>query len=71
VSWGALHWGFQTMGLPGKEVSLSVEHQGRPLGRYVLVAEPGVPVNPDALIAAVALADQAGAALAAQNAEHP
>jgi K+-sensing histidine kinase KdpD len=68
VSWGALRWGFQTMGLPGKEVSLSVEHQGRPLGRYVLLGEPGVPVNPDALIAAVALADQAGAALAARHA---
>ncbi len=68
VSWGALRWGFQTMGLPVKEVSLSVEHQGRPLGRYVLLGEPGVPLNPDALIAAVALADQAGAALAAQHA---
>jgi hypothetical protein len=66
VSSGALRWGFHAMGLPTKEVSLVVEHQGRPLGRLVLLAEPGARVTADQLVAAVALADQAGAALAIQ-----
>jgi hypothetical protein len=67
VSWGALRWGFDTMGLPAEEVTLVVEHQGRPLGRYVLLAEPGTRVAQDQLVAAVALADQVGAALALQT----
>ena len=67
VTWGSLHWGFATMGLPSKEVSLVVQHQGLPLGRYVLIAEPGTGVTADQLLTAVALADQAGAALAAQG----
>jgi len=66
VSWGAIRWGFRTMGFPTKEVSLVVEHQSRPLGRYVLVAEPGARVTEDQLLASIALADLAGAALAAQ-----
>lgn len=66
VTWGAIRWGFRTMGLPSREVSLIVEHFGRPLGRYVLLARPGGRVTEDQLLAAVALADQAGAALAAQ-----
>ena len=66
VSWGAIRWGFQTLGFPSREVSLVVEHQSRPLGRYVLVAEPGSRVSEDQLLAAVALADLAGSALAAQ-----
>ena len=60
VSWGALRWGFATTGLPSREVSLIVQHQGLPLGRFVLNAEPGTCVNADQLITAVALADQAG-----------
>jgi hypothetical protein len=67
VSWGAVRWGVQTMGLPSREVTLVVENQSRPLGRYVLVAEPGTRVTEDELLAAVALADQAGSALAAQS----
>jgi hypothetical protein len=67
VSWGAIRWGFSTMGMPSKEVSLTVEHDGRPLGRFVLVAFPGVRVSEDELVTAVALADQAGAALAARG----
>jgi hypothetical protein len=66
VSWGAIRWGFQTMGFPTKEVSLVVEHQGRPLGRYVLVAQPGTRVTEDQLLASIALADLAASALAAQ-----
>lgn len=64
VSWGALRWGFTTMGLPSKEVTLVVKRQGLPLGRYTLLAAPGSRVSSDQLRAAVALADQAGAALA-------
>lgn len=63
VSWGRFWWGFRTLGLPGKEVTLVVEHQRRHLGRYVLVAVPGSPVTREQLVAAVTLADQAGAAL--------
>ncbi len=63
VSWGRFWWGFRTLGLPGKEVTLIVEHQRRRLGRYVLLAVPGSPVTREQLVAAVTLADQAGAAL--------
>jgi hypothetical protein len=63
VSWGRFWWGFRTLGMPGKEVTLVVEHQRRRLGRYVLTAVPGSPVTREQLVAAVTLADQAGAAL--------
>jgi hypothetical protein len=65
VSWGRIWWGFDTLGLPGKEITIEVEHDQRRLGRYVLVAEPGTKVRRDQLLAAVTLADQAGAALGA------
>jgi hypothetical protein len=65
VSWGAIRWGFSTIGLPTTEVSLVVEHDARPLGRFVLVADPGTRVTEDDLLTAVALADQAAASLAA------
>lgn len=68
ITWGSVEWGFTTMGLPRKEVTLVVEHQGRPLGRYVLLARTDYPVTVDQLLVAVALADLAGAALAAQGA---
>ncbi|MDQ1369518.1 MAG: hypothetical protein QOF20_1871 [Acidimicrobiaceae bacterium] len=67
VSWGAIEWDLAKWGLPSQEVSLVVEHQGRPLGRYVLLAPPGTRATQDQLLAAVALADQVGAALAAQT----
>jgi K+-sensing histidine kinase KdpD len=67
ITWGALRWGFRTMGLPSHEITLVVQHQGLPLGRYVLTPTPGRRVTVDELLAAVALADQAGAALAAQR----
>jgi hypothetical protein len=67
VTWGSLRWGFRTMGLPNREVSLVVQSQGRPLGRYVLVSAAGGRVSADQLLAAVALADQAGAAIASQG----
>jgi hypothetical protein len=64
VSWGAIRWGFTTIGLPTAEVSLVVEHDARPLGRFVLSAYPGTRVTADELVTAVALADQAGSSLA-------
>ena len=63
VSWGRIWWGFDTLGLPGKPISLGVENQHRRLGRFVLVAEPGTRVTQQQLLAAVTLADQAGTAL--------
>lgn len=63
VSWGRMWWGVDTLGLPGKEITIEVEHARRRLGRYVLVAEPGTKVRRDQLLAAVTLAEQAGAAI--------
>lgn len=63
VSWGRIWWGFDTLGLPGKEISLGVENQHHRLGRFVLVADPGTRVSQQQLLAAVTLADQAGTAL--------
>jgi uncharacterized integral membrane protein len=63
LSWGRIWWGVDTLGLPGKEITIEVEHDVRRLGRYALVAEAGTKVRRDQLLAAVTLADQAGAAL--------
>lgn len=68
VSWGHFWWGIQTLGLPGKEISLIVENQSRRRGRFVLVAEPGTKVTREQLLAAVTLADQAGSALGLETA---
>jgi len=65
VSWGRIWWGVDTLGLPGKEITIEVEHDVRRLGRFVLVAEAGTKVRRDQLLAAVTLADQAGASLGA------
>jgi K+-sensing histidine kinase KdpD len=70
VTWGVLEWGYGTMGLPAHDISLVLQHQGMPVGRFVLVPQPGTPVTTDELIAAVALGDQAAAALAAQGTHH-
>jgi hypothetical protein len=66
VTWGSLRR-VSNDGSSEWEVSLVVKHQGRPLGRYVLLAAPGGRVSADQLLAAVALADQAGAAIASQG----
>jgi uncharacterized membrane protein len=49
--------------LPADGVALPVLSRGRPVGRFVLVPTPGTGVSLDRRIVAVALADQAGAAL--------
>ena len=49
--------------LPAAGASLPVLTRGRPVGRFVLTPTPGVGVSLERRIVAVALADQAGAAL--------
>jgi Domain of unknown function (DUF4118) len=49
--------------LPHEGVALPVLSRGRPVGRFVLVPKPGTGVSLERRIVAVALADQAGAAL--------
>jgi len=49
------------------QIDLVVHGRGRPHGRFVLTPTPGVPVSWDRRVVAVALADQAGAALAATD----
>jgi len=66
--WGTISWGVKTMGLPGKDVELAVRGQGRSLGRFLLTSRIGSHLSPGRLVVAVALADQAGAALCAQGA---
>jgi K+-sensing histidine kinase KdpD len=61
---GGFFWGVSTMGLPGSELDLPVHYAGRILGRFVMVPTPGWPVPPEKMIVAVAIAGQAGAALA-------
>jgi K+-sensing histidine kinase KdpD len=63
-----MRWGVEQMGLPGSEVELTVEYQGRFFGRYVMVPTPGKPVSQERRVVASALADQVGAALAARHA---
>jgi hypothetical protein len=57
-------WGVSTMGLPGPELDLPVQYGGRTVGRFRLVPTPGRPVALERMIVAVAIASQAGAALA-------
>jgi K+-sensing histidine kinase KdpD len=65
VWWGANQWDTRRWGLPPWGVELPVWGHGRQLGRFFLVPEDARSVDSDALVSAVALADQAGAALAA------
>jgi len=60
---GNIEWGAESMGLP-TTVVLGVDGNGRQWGRFILVPTPGLPVPFERRVVAVALADQAGAALA-------
>ena len=53
--------------LPGRQVDLPIEYQGRRYGRFVLVPTPGVPVSRKRRLVAVTLADEVGAVLAATS----
>lgn len=67
VMMAGMRWGVSQMGLPGKEVDLIVHGRGHPVGRFIMVPSPGVPVSWDRRLVAVALGDQVGAALAGAN----
>jgi hypothetical protein len=57
---GELRWSTETQGLPGPTVDLPIHVDGRTAGRFVLVPEPGLPIAPDRLMTAMALADLVG-----------
>lgn len=64
VRFGQLRWATEHIGLPGSRVVLPVNSGGRSYGRYLLQPTPGQPLDFDLRVVAVALADQAGSALA-------
>jgi K+-sensing histidine kinase KdpD len=56
-------WGVHSVGLPGPEIELVVQSRGQALGRFVLAPTAGYPISRERRVVAVALADQAGAAM--------
>ena len=66
VIFGDKVWGVHIVGLPGPEIELVVQSRGEMLGRFVLTPTAGYPVSRERRVVAVALADQAGAALRPQ-----
>ena len=64
VMWGPTQWETSRWGLPSDGVMIPVWSRGARLGRFVLTAPVAVPYTPEQLAQAVALVDQAGAALA-------
>ena len=58
-----------TSGCPTVASTCRSRAGGEVVGHFVLVPEPGVPVGRDALLVAVSMADQVGAAVAASG--HP
>ncbi len=60
-------WSTGDLGLPTRSIDLPVRSGGWLLGHFVLTPTPGRPVPPDRLLVAVAIADQVGAALAADD----
>jgi hypothetical protein len=67
VWWGPNGWDTHRWGLPPWGVELPVWGHGRQIGRYFLVPHDARPIEVESLASAVALADQAGAALAAST----
>lgn len=64
VRFGQLRWATEHIGLPGSRVALPVNSGGMTYGRYLLTPTPGRALDFDLRVVAVALAAQAGAALA-------
>ncbi len=60
-------WSTADLGLPTRNVDLPVRSGGWLLGHFLLTPTPGRPVLHDRLLVAVAVADQVGAALAADE----
>jgi hypothetical protein len=67
VALGGLRWATYLSGLPGHEVELVISFRGGTFGRFVMTPTPGAPVASDRLLVAAFIADQVGAALAAQS----
>lgn len=63
--WGPTPWRTERWGFPSEGVAVPVLANGREVGRFVLSTPVGLPITPDQLLKAVALADQAGAAMVA------
>ena len=61
-------WETDRWGLPSDGATIPVWSRGVRLGRFVLTAPVAVPYSAEQLAQAVALVDQAGAALAARPA---
>ena len=59
---GGRVWAADRMGLPGPEIELVVQSQGR-LFRFVMTPTPGYEVSYERHVVAVAIADQVGASL--------
>jgi K+-sensing histidine kinase KdpD len=62
-----LRWPTATAGLPTRQVELPVRGGGRILGTFLLTPTPAAPVSQEQCVVAVALVDQLGATLAAQE----
>jgi K+-sensing histidine kinase KdpD len=67
VRWGPTPWDTERWGLPTEGVTIPVWSRGRRQGRFVLTAPVGRPIEQAQLAKAFALADQAGASLAARG----
>jgi len=61
-------WATDDLGLPTRTIDLPVRSGGWLLGHFVLTPTPGAPVPHQRLLVAVTVADQVGAALAADHA---
>jgi hypothetical protein len=66
VNVGNRTWSTEDLGLP-RNVDLPVRSGGWLLGHFLLTPTPGKPISPERLLVAVAIADQVGAALAAEE----
>ena len=62
-----LRWPTATAGLPTKQVELPVRGGGRVLGTFILSPTPAAPISQEQCVVAVALADQLGSTLVAQE----
>jgi K+-sensing histidine kinase KdpD len=60
---GGRGWGVHRVGLPGPEIELIVQSQGRTMGRFVMTPTPGHEVSLERRVVAVAIADQVGPSL--------
>ena len=67
---GQREWRFagHDLALPSDGVELPVLSHGRPIGRFVLIPEPGIGASLEARVVGVAIADQVGSALAGTGA---